>query len=127
MPSAPTVLLVVEDDRDIREALVEILEESGLEVESCKDGVEALERLDRGPLPDLLLLDLMMPRLDGFGVLAEMKKNAALSAVPVVVLSASTDLPRALQAGARSTLRKPIDIDRLMHEIERSLPGSGAC
>lgn len=124
MQTASPILLVVEDDRDIREALIEVFEGPSLAVESCEDGIEALERLRRSPAPRLVILDLMMPRLDGFGVLSAMKEDPELSEIPVVVLSASMELPRAIREGASAALAKPIDLGLLTREIEEHFPSA---
>src|SRR5690606_13804277 len=79
-------ILVVEDDQDIRESVVEILEDEGHRVSAAADGREALERLQRAqPRPDLILLDLMMPVMNGFQFREEQLKRPELAGIPVVV------------------------------------------
>ena len=81
--------MVVEDDRDIRELLQRTLEREGWTVITVVDGIEAIEHLGRAArVPDLILLDLMMPRLDGFGVLDAIRNKPLWANIPVVVLTA---------------------------------------
>jgi CheY-like chemotaxis protein len=87
--SDETEILIVEDDRDTRELLQRTLEREGWKVYTATDGVDAIDYLARGNgIPDLILLDLMMPRLDGFGVLETIRKNPLWAQIPVVVLTA---------------------------------------
>lgn len=115
------LLLIVEDDRDIRDVLVELFENSHT-VEEARDGCEALDRLRNDPVPDLILLDLMMPHVTGFEVLEEMQQSERLRRVPVIVLSANENFERARQAGAIDAIRKPFDLNRLLRSIECHLP-----
>src|SRR5512137_690369 len=80
-------ILVVEDDRDMREALVEVLRLEGYEVEAAGNGADGLE-LARRHRPDVILLDLMMPIMSGWEFRAAQLKDARLAAVPVIVMSA---------------------------------------
>ena len=87
--SGETEILIVEDDRDTRELLQRTLEREGWKVITATDGVNAIELLASGArVPDLVLLDLMMPRLDGFGVLDAIRKNPLWASIPVVILTA---------------------------------------
>lgn len=87
--SSEAEILVVEDDRDTRELLQRTLEREGWSVITVVDGIEATEHLARAArVPDLILLDLMMPRLDGFGVLDAIRNNSLWANIPVVVLTA---------------------------------------
>ena len=87
--SGETEILVVEDDRDTRELLQRTLEREGWTVKTAIDGIDATEYLGRAArIPDLILLDLMMPRLDGFGVLDAIRNNPLWAMIPVVVLTA---------------------------------------
>jgi len=87
--SDETEILIVEDDRDTRELLQRTLEREGWKVYTAADGVDAIDYLERGnAIPDLILLDLMMPRLDGFGVLETIRKNPLWAQIPVVILTA---------------------------------------
>ncbi|HXU00400.1 MAG TPA: response regulator [Polyangia bacterium] len=82
-------ILIVDDDNDVRAALSGLLEEEGFAVEAAKNGREALARLRGGVHPAVILLDLMMPGMDGWDFRSEQMRDPTLAAVPVVVVSAS--------------------------------------
>lgn len=105
MPDQPHIL-IVEDHDDSRMILQEILECEGCRVEAAANGREALDLLEAGPRPDLVFLDMMMPVMDGAELLEAMGKDAALSTIPVVVVSASASR---LPQGAAGFLLKPVD------------------
>jgi CheY-like chemotaxis protein len=117
----PKSILVVEDDPGIREAMMEFLESEGYEVRSTVNGREALDHLaatDR--LPGVILLDLMMPVMDGFRFREEQGKDPRLAAVPVIVMTADSQLEahkHTLRASAY--IRKPVDIDTLSELLKR--------
>src|SRR6187549_1262395 len=92
MSSTPAIILVVEDDTDIRESLVEVLEDEGFGVRAAADGRQALDvlRAER-PLPDLILLDLMMPVMNGFQFREQQLSDAAFAGIPVVVVTADAN------------------------------------
>jgi CheY-like chemotaxis protein len=112
-------ILVVDDDEDIRDTLRVALELQGYHVLVAGNGREALEFLRTAPRPDLILLDLMMPVLDGWGFVAELEKDAALAGVPVVVVTAYVDparpVPRAVM-----TIEKPFDLVGLLDAVKKS-------
>lgn len=114
-------VLVVDDDSDIREAMVEILEAAKYPVVSAADGQEALTLLAGGLVPGLILLDLMMPVVDGFEVLARMSKQPSFARIPVVALSASRDISKALNAGAVAVLSKPYELTALRELVRLHL------
>jgi CheY-like chemotaxis protein len=100
-------VLVVDDDRDIRDALTQILTEEGFEVTEAGNGQQALAEIAR-KTPDLVLLDLMMPVMNGWQVLQTLRQSAELSKLPVVVLSA-------IEAhGCADYIQKPVSLDRLL-------------
>jgi CheY-like chemotaxis protein len=110
------LVLVVEDDLEIRESLVEILEETGFHVLGVRNGVEALAQLrSPAPLPGLILLDLMMPLMDGIAFRRQQLAEAAIADVPTVLISAHGDLGESC-AELKFThhLQKPIDLDQLL-------------
>src|SRR5262245_30507960 len=80
-------ILIVDDDEDIREVLGMVLEAEGHWVEVAADGLEALDQLRQGGTPALILLDLMMPRLDGEGLIKVMARDPRLSHIPVCIIS----------------------------------------
>jgi CheY-like chemotaxis protein len=112
------LIMVVEDDASIRDMLGEVLADAGHVVVDLPHGREALQSLEalagQGALPDLILLDLAMPVMDGWGFLAERGRDARLAAIPVILLSAGImmlqrDLPSLVEVAV-----KPIDIDQLL-------------
>jgi CheY-like chemotaxis protein len=109
-------VLVAEDDDDTRESVVEVLSAEGLSVIQARDGEEALRCLSDGPAPSLLLLDVMMPRLDGFGVLQALRSRVELAHVPVVLATCLDDerLPRDVPR-----LRKPLRTGPLLAAVHR--------
>jgi CheY-like chemotaxis protein len=111
MSAAPTVL-VVDDDPEIRESIAELLNDEGYQVLVAGNGREALDQIRGGARPNLIVLDLMMPVMDGWQFLEERTRDLALKAIPVVVVSAT---PEALQL--RDTLgfiKKPMRFDDLL-------------
>jgi CheY-like chemotaxis protein len=108
-------VLVVEDDEDIRAAIAEILEGEGYEVTIAANGSEALDELLHMPRPCLILLDLMMPVMNGHEFLARLREVPRMQAVPVLVLTAvSTEAP----PGARGLLRKPFIVEELLDAVQ---------
>ena len=112
-------ILVVDDSPDIRRLLEVVLAEEGHTVSSATDGEEALEAMAKEP-PDLLLLDIMMPKKDGFMVLKEMRSHGVRDATKVLVLTARTaevDWLRGYKLGADQYLTKPFDNDELIKTV----------
>ncbi len=106
-------ILIVDDDPEIRSTIGELLEDEGYVVEEAENGADALEVLRRMPAsPCLVLLDLMMPVMNGFDVLRELAADPRLSNVPVVVLSAHSQA--ASVEGAKRFLRKPVTLAQLL-------------
>lgn len=121
--SAAHTILIVEDDRDIRDVLADILVDEGYHVLLAEDGLEGLQRLTEGPQPALILLDLMMPHMDGFQFRDEQRKNPAWRDIPIVLLTAGGDLPdKARQLDAADALRKPVKLEALLEMIARFAP-----
>ena len=126
---AQKTVLLAEDDLEIRDILQDLLEAEGYDVVPASHGRQALEFLQgaRGEkLPDLVVLDLMMPLVDGHQVLDTMKSDPQLAAIPVVVLSA---VARERPVGAAAFLRKPIPLQKFFDTIkgfvEAGLPRPG--
>lgn len=123
MGSNDTVL-VVDDDRDLREALVSALDESGFPAVGCGDGRQALDYLNSGvPKPALILLDWMMPVMSGGEFREEQVKDPELAEIPVIVISAhvKADLS-GVSTGVKSLLRKPFPLGELISQVERFVP-----
>jgi CheY-like chemotaxis protein len=116
-------ILVVEDDRDIRESVVEVLEDEGHVVTSAGDGREALELLQRAsPLPDLILLDLMMPVMSGYEFREEQLKLPGLAAIPVLVVTADVNARAKVESlNVAGFVQKPIKIQPLLDLVDQLL------
>ena len=116
-------MLVADDKATGRELIRTVLEQCGHSVFEAGDGIEAVRKA-RELLPDLIILDLHMPELDGFGVFREIRADERFNATPIVALTASAmqgDRERALSAGFTSYLAKPISLNVLRSEMERLL------
>lgn len=125
MGGKPSRVLVVEDDEAIRALLTELLAEEGYAVRAAADGQEALALL-AGWRPDAIVLDLVMPVMDGWAFRAAQRQRPALRDVPVVVVSASGDLGPPVEALApAAVLPKPFDIAQLVAAVDR-LAGRGS-
>ena len=112
-------ILIVEDDEDLQAALSEALEDEGYRVRAAPNGLEALAKLLRDPdRPNLIVLDLMMPLMNGWQFLDERTRYPSLSKIPVLVLTASTDA-RPNQAAA--VLRKPVQPLEFFETVRRTL------
>ena len=110
-------ILVIEDDPGIRDALRELLQIEGFGVATAENGAQALQLLDDDmPSPCLILLDLMMPVMDGWTFLEHLERRpgGSRAALPVAVVSAASDLTDVIERYGCDVLRKPIDLDRLL-------------
>lgn len=116
-------ILVVDDEPDLRELLRTVLTYHGHQVSLAEDGNRALEALARGR-PEVMVLDLMMPNMDGFGVLKEMKRQGLTSQVRTLVLTCmnrEADWLRGYKHGAHQYLTKPFDPEELADKVEMLL------
>jgi CheY-like chemotaxis protein len=116
-------ILVVDDERQNRQLLEVILEGEGYHVLTATSGKEALEKV-AGELPDLVLLDVMMPGMDGYQVASRIKADAATKSIPVILLTALDDRSsrsHGLSAGAEDFLTKPIDRAELCLRVRKLL------
>jgi two-component system, chemotaxis family, chemotaxis protein CheY len=121
-PERGKTILVVEDDPLTREALGALLGGAGYTARAAAEGGEALEVLRQGPPPDLILLDLLMPGMDGWHFRREQQHDPALATIPVVVCSGTGDADlHAAALGAIGFIDKPIDPDQLLDTIHRAL------
>ena len=102
-------ILIVDDDAGSRKALAEVLTDEGYTVATAGDGADAMTYLRQGHRPRVILLDLMMPGVDGWDFRAEQKRDAALADIPVIAISAAGKL-----MDADHSLRKPIKIEALL-------------
>lgn len=128
-------VLIADDKDSSRELIRVVLERSGYVVEEAADGEQALEQARRST-PDLILLDLQMPRLDGFAVLRQLRADNRFRRLPVVALTAYAmqgDREKALEAGFTSYMTKPVNLVELRSHIAtlldsvRSSTGSNSC
>ena len=116
-------ILVAEDDLASRELIREILEARGYEVVEVGDGQEAVQKIAEKK-PDLVLLDIQMPLLDGFGVLRQLRQDSRFASLPVVAVTAYAmqgDRAKALAAGFDAYLTKPLNAAALKKQIEQLL------
>jgi DNA-binding response OmpR family regulator len=109
-------VFIVEDDVDTREMLGRFLELEGYQVESAPNGKAALELLDAGSPACVILLDLMMPVMDGWQFRHEQTQHAALADIPVIVVSAAGQ-DRIKHIDADAYLSKPVDLDELLAQV----------
>ena len=113
-------ILIVEDDLDVREALTQVLEFEGYSVDGATNGQEALDRLRAGNLPSLILLDLMMPVMDGLQFRAAQMRDPSLAGIPVIVISADGKVDQKVASlGVAGYMKKPLDVDSLLELIAR--------
>jgi CheY-like chemotaxis protein len=111
-------VLIVEDDADLREMMAQLLALEGFGATTAANGQEALEYLELGAKPDVILLDLMMPVMDGWEFRRQQQSQPALANVPVIILSA-IDQRRAAEVNAVAVLKKPLDFDRLLELVRQ--------
>ncbi len=112
-------ILIIEDDEGVRSSIRDVLETEGYSVEVAQDGGEALRRLQAEPLPSLILLDLLMPGMDGEEFRTRQLTDPRTANIPVVVLSARPDgRQRARRLHAADYLRKPMSFEELLHVVQ---------
>jgi CheY-like chemotaxis protein len=124
-------VLIVEDDEPLREALSDALRDEGFSVAAAADGLEALELLhvSSNPNPSVILLDLTMPRMNGWQFRAAQQTDDRISGIPVVVLSAVPHLAQeaeSLGLPRGSWVRKPVPLENLLAIVERHCESAGA-
>jgi len=120
-------LLVIEDEAPLRANLVRLLTAEGYQVITAANGDEGIRRA-RADRPDLVICDILMPLVDGYGVLATLRSQPETAATPFIFLTASADkddLERGLQSGANDYVTKPFKIADLLAAIKRRLPAGG--
>lgn len=113
-------VMIVEDDEDIRNDLAEILKDEGHRVVTVPNGLEAMKYLQAATPPCIIILDLMMPIMDGWQLRLEMLKSTFLAKIPLVVLSGAGDLQREAAAlGAVGYINKPFKLDVLLNLVRQ--------
>jgi CheY-like chemotaxis protein len=119
----PTLILVADDDDDVRELVVFRLERAGYQVVTASDGQEAVQVALERP-PDVCVIDVMMPKLDGYEVTERLRASPGLAEVPIVLLTASVQeaaVNRGLEAGASDYIKKPFSPQELVERIAAAL------
>jgi CheY-like chemotaxis protein len=116
----PQALLIVEDDEAIEFALSDLATDSGYRTVGARNGIEALEVMRR-ERPLALIVDLMMPRMDGYELVSRMRADPALAGIPVVVVTGHESVDRKALAGL-PVFTKPLDIEALMSAIRDRVP-----
>jgi CheY-like chemotaxis protein len=111
-------VLIVEDDADLREMMAQLLTLEGFQAATVANGKEALDYLHNVSRPHVILLDLMMPVMDGWEFRRHQRQEQQIKDVPVVVLSA-LDQSNAREIGANAVLKKPLDFDRLLELVRQ--------
>ena len=113
-------ILIIDDDNDIREAVHEVLETEGYAVSSFSNGKLALEFLVKSEVPKLILLDYMMPVMNGSEVLTSLKQDPRLATIPVFIMSAARE--RRGTEAANGYVSKPIELEDLLKLISQHCP-----
>ncbi len=115
----PYKILIVEDDRQLAEMLKMSFDLKQFAAKICYDGLEALNEISR-ERPDMIILDVMLPGIDGWEVMARLKANTKTSGIPVIICTARDglqDVEKSFSSGAQSYVAKPIDFDKLLKKV----------
>ena len=116
----PAAILIVDDDKDMLDGLSELLAAKGYQVAAARDGREALDYLRDNPPPKLILLDIAMPRMDGWEFLRRKAQDRKLAGIPVVIMSGTETRP----PGDHAFIPKPCNPEKLLDAVRRhSSPG----
>jgi two-component system, sensor histidine kinase and response regulator len=124
-----TKVLVIEDEAGIRNNILDLLDVEGFTASGAENGLQGLRVIREGQLPDLIICDVMMPELDGYGVLTELRKDPATSAIPFIFLTAKaerSDLRHGMELGADDFITKPFTRHELLQAISSRLMRSQA-
>lgn len=116
-------ILIVEDEKDMAYILVEILKGEGFEIDVAYDGEEALSRIKKKK-PDLVILDIMLPKLDGRDLLKIVKESEDIRDIPIIMLSAKSeqwDRDTCLRLGAEEYIEKPLEVTKLLRQVRRTI------
>lgn len=118
------LIMLVDDEPNLRDLLRQMLEMGGFAVVEAEDGLEALEKLEDNT-PDVMILDVMMPNLDGVSLCKKLRAGTAFAKLPIIMLSGKTQyraVQEGLAAGANQYLCKPITIEELLQSVRALLP-----
>jgi len=113
-------ILIVDDDKRNTFALVSYLETMGMDIHTAENGYEALEMLDGHKNIEIILMDMMMPDMDGYETIGRIKKNMATSSIPIIAVTARAmkgDREKCLEAGASEYVSKPVNLKELVEKI----------
>jgi CheY-like chemotaxis protein len=116
------LILIVDDDGRARDAIASLLSFEGYETVTAEDGAQALEVAEQR-VPDLVITDLMMPRMDGGTLSQRLRRSSATAGIPIVVCSAHPELARRLAPQVVAVLTKPVDSEQLASTVETVLSG----
>jgi len=122
----PATILIVEDDPETASVFRQMLQFHGYRVEVAHGSAQAMLKLNR-QLPDLVLLDIMMPDVSGLEVCRYLRRDPQTADLPVVIVSAKTqgeDIAEGLEAGATAYLTKPVSMEQLLYHVQAALSGS---
>ncbi len=111
-------VLIIDDDVDLATTLAEALCELGYEATPYFSGREALERLAAGERPEVILLDLMMPKMNGWKVCDELSAVPGLESIPVVIMTAASNIKQPMPTHAREVISKPFDLEELLKTLD---------
>ena len=117
-------ILLVDDDPNLRDMLRQMLEMGGFDVVEAEDGLDALEKLEE-MAPDIMVLDVMMPNLDGVSLCKQLRSDAEFMSLPIIMLSGKTQqraVAEGIAAGANCYLCKPITVEELIRSVRELLP-----
>jgi CheY-like chemotaxis protein len=124
MTRPQTKILIIEDDRDLREALTGLLEGAGYRAVAVENGLAAIQHLQHHEAPALILLDLMMPLFDGYQFRREQLRDPSTAAIPILVITGSADDRRLGDMGAVGCLLKPLDAGPVLEAVARHCRGA---
>lgn len=113
------VILYIEDNPDNRKLVNRVLQAADFEVVTVNDGIEGFAYL-KGNIPDLILMDMQLPEIDGYSMTKQLRQNPTLNHVPIIALTANVlkeDKDRSFAAGCNGFIHKPIDVDLLPHQV----------
>ena len=115
-------ILIIDDNVDIRLSLADILINDGFKVATAKNGLEGLNYLSRHDHPDLILLDLSMPVMDGYDLMSKIRESSDLRKIPVIIISGEVDEERihALAMDKLALLQKPLDVQQFIDVVEKA-------
>jgi DNA-binding response OmpR family regulator len=117
-------ILVIEDDPSVRTLVERVLTAYGFIVSAAADGLDGLMQLESGATPDLMIADVMMPRLDGMSLVKALKTRPETAQIPVIFLTAKSDsrsMIEGINAGAKFYITKPFQIDELVGKVRKAL------